>query len=242
MKYFKPEIIFEDEDLVAVNKPAGVLTIQDRFNAAIPNLITILKASYPEIIPVHRIDKFTSGINLFAKNATSHKWMSAIFESREIEKYYTAIVDGTPYPESGRIDIPIAESTVTRGKMLVHKRGKPSITDYKIIKSYGRFSLLHVRILTGRMHQVRVHLQYLGHPLIVDALYGNRSAFYLSELKQKKYNLTKYEEEQPLLGRQPLHAHKLLFTHPITEQPIEITCPLPKDMSAILNQMDKWLK
>ncbi len=241
MKYLKPEILFEDEYLIAVNKPAGVLTIQDRFNPEIPNLVALLKSKYPEIIPVHRIDKYTSGINLFAKNAESHKWMSTIFESREIEKHYTAIVDGIPNPESGRIDVPITESTVTRGKMLVHKRGKASVTDYKIIKSYSRYSLLHARIWTGRMHQVRVHLQYLGHPLIVDTLYGNRDAFYLSEIKQKKFNLGKYNEEQPLLSRQPLHAHRLIFKHKISEKLIDIECPLPKDISAVLNQMEKWL-
>ncbi len=242
MKHYNPEILFEDEYLIAVNKPAGVLTIQDRFNPDITNLVSILKTKYPEIIPVHRIDKFTSGINLFAKNAEAHKWMSTLFMSREIEKYYTAIVDGKPYPESGRIDVPLAESTVTRGKMLVHKRGKASITDYKIIKTFERFSLLHVRILTGRMHQVRVHLQYLGHPLIVDPLYGSRDAFYLSEIKQKKFNLGKYEDERPILSRQPLHAHKLCFTHQITGNQVDIECPLPKDMTAILNQMEKWIK
>ena len=242
MKHLNLDILFEDDYLIAVNKPAGVLSIQDRFNPDLPNLISILKPKFPEIIPAHRIDKFTSGINLFPKNADSHKWMSELFMSREVEKYYTAIVDGNPYPDSGRIDVPIAESTVTRGKMLVHKRGKASVTDYKIIKSYGRFALLHVRILTGRMHQVRVHLQYLGHPLIVDPLYGSREAFYLSEIKQKKFNLAKFEDERPILTRQPLHAHKLCFKHQITGNRIEIDCPLPKDMTATLNQMDKWLK
>lgn len=241
MKHYNPEILFEDDYLLAVNKPAGVLTIQDRFNPEIVNLIGNLKTKWPDIIPVHRIDKYTSGINLFAKNADTHKWMSNLFEFRNVEKYYTAIVDGIPYPESGRIDVPIAESTVTRGKMLINKRGKSSITDYKIIKSYGRYSLLHCRIWTGRTHQVRVHLQYLGHPLIVDTLYGNRDAFFLSEIKQRKYNLGKAEEERPLLSRQPLHAHKLCFVHAITNQPVEINCPLPKDMTAVISQMNKWI-
>lgn len=236
------EILFEDEYMIAVNKPAGVLSIPDRFNADIPNLIGQLKKANPEILPVHRLDKFTTGINLFAKDTESHKALSAIFESRDIEKYYHAIVDGSPQPESGRIDVPLAESTVTRGKMLVHQRGKPSTTDYKIIKSYRHFSHIYLRIFTGRMHQIRVHMQYLGNPLIVDTLYGNRDAFFLSEIKHKKFNLGKFDEERPLLSRQPLHASRLVFDHPFTEQKVEIEAPLPKDMQAVLTQMDKWIK
>lgn len=237
------EIIFEDEYMIAVNKEPGVLTLPDRFNPNLPNLVSFLKAKHPDVIPVHRIDKFTSGINLFAKNAESHKALSQIFESRDIEKYYTAIVDGCPSPESGRIDVPLAESTTTRGKMLVHKRGKPSITDYKIIKNFKSFSQIYIRIHTGRMHQIRVHMQYLGNPLIVDALYGNRQAFFLSEIKNKKFKLSKFEDnERPLLTRQPLHAQKLIFVHPITEQKIEISAPIPKDMQAVISQMEKWMK
>jgi len=236
------EILFEDEYMIAVNKPAGVLTIPDRFNAALPNLATTLQRIYPEAIPVHRIDKFTSGVNIFAKNAEVHKALSALFENREIEKYYVAIVDGIPSPESGRIDIPLAESKVTRGKMLAHKRGKASVTEYKILKSFRTYSYVYIRILTGRMHQIRVHMQYIGNPLIVDALYGNREAFYLSEIKQKKFNLAKNEDEKPLLSRQPLHAEKLSFIHPYTENKVEIVAPIPKDITAVVSQMEKWIK
>jgi RluA family pseudouridine synthase len=237
------EILFEDDYMIAVNKEAGVLTLPDRFNPNLPNLVTLLKTRFPDVIPVHRIDKFTSGVNLFAKNAEAHKALSQIFESRDIEKYYTAIVDGCPSPESGRIEVPLAESTTTRGKMLVHKRGKASITDYKIIKNFKTFSQIYIRIHTGRMHQIRVHMQYLGNPLIVDQLYGNRQAFYLSEIKNRKYKLSKSEDnERPLLTRQPLHAEKLIFEHPYTSEKIEITASLPKDIQAVLSQLEKWSK
>lgn len=242
MKFKSPEILFEDEYMIAVNKPAGILTIPDRFNAEIPNLVKGLKQKYPELIPVHRLDKFTSGVILFAKDAETHKLLSASFESREIEKYYIAIVDGVPSPESGRIEVPLSESTVTRGKMLVHKRGKASLTDFKILKSFKIFSLLYIRIHTGRMHQIRVHMQYLGNPLIVDPLYGNREAFFLSEIKHKKFNTGKSDEERPLLSRQPLHAEKLVIHHPYTSEKIEITAELPKDMEATIHQMEKWIK
>ncbi|MBP6236097.1 MAG: RluA family pseudouridine synthase [Saprospiraceae bacterium] len=242
MKFKSPEILFEDEYMIAVNKPAGILTIPDRFNADIPNLVKGLKQKYPDLIPVHRLDKFTSGVILFAKDAETHKLLSASFESREIEKYYIAIVDGVPSPESGRIEVPLSESTVTRGKMLVHKRGKASLTDYKILKSFKIFSLLYIRIHTGRMHQIRVHMQYLGNPLIVDPLYGNREAFFLSEIKHKKFNIGKSDEERPLLSRQPLHAEKLVIHHPYTSVKIVITAEIPKDMEATIHQMEKWIK
>jgi len=241
LKISKPEIIFEDAYMLAVNKPAGWLTIPDRFNDEIPNLTGYLKTVFPDVIPVHRLDRYTSGVNLFAKDAHTHKLLSEAFEGRTIEKYYIAIVDGKPNPETGRIDIPIAESKVTRGKMLVHKRGKPSVTEYKIIRDFKNFSVLYIRIYTGRMHQIRVHLQYLGHPLIVDSLYGNREQFYLSEIKHRKFKLGKFENEKPLLSRQPLHAEKLIFTHPVTGVVTEITAPWPKDIEAVIHQMEKWL-
>lgn len=236
------EILYEDDCMIAVYKEPGILTIPDRFNATIPNLVSGLKGKYEELIPVHRLDKFTSGVNLFAKNAETHRLLSMSFEAREVEKYYLAIVDGIPSPESGRIDIPLSESTVTRGKMLAHKRGKESLTEYKILQSFRKYSLIYVRIYTGRMHQIRVHMQYLGNPLIVDALYGNREAFFLSEIKQKKFNLGKQDEERPLLSRQPLHAEKLVIPHPFTGEKVEITAAMPKDMQAVLTQMEKWIK
>jgi len=235
-------ILYEDDFIIAIDKPAGVLSIPDRFNADADNLVSILKLNYPQIIPVHRLDKFTSGIILFAKDANTHKLLSGDFAERKIEKYYYAIVDGIPTPSIGSINVPITESMVTRGKMLVHKRGKESTTDYKIIESFKNFSLIYLRLHTGRMHQIRVHMQYLGNPLVVDNLYGNREALYLSEIKHKKFNLGKNEEERPLLHRQPLHGAKLVLIHPETQKKLEIESVLPKDMKATLSQMEKWNK
>lgn len=236
------KIIFEDDYIIAVDKPSGILTIPDRFNPNILNLVSVLKLNYPEIIPIHRLDKFTSGVNLFAKDADTHRLLSMAFESRDIEKYYYAIVDGIPSPESGKINVPLTESSVTRGKMLAHSRGKESVTEYKIVKKFRNYALVYLRLHTGRMHQIRVHMQYLGNPLIVDTLYGQRASFFLSEIKQKKFNLAKNEEEKPILTRQPLHAEKLILNHPFTKQIVSISSPLPRDMQAVINQMEKWVK
>lgn len=242
MKSKELKVLYEDDYIIAIDKSAGILTIPDRFNPDLPNIVSLLKTTYEDIIPVHRLDKFTSGVNLFAKDAETHRLLSMSFESREIEKYYYAIVDGTPSPESGRIDIPLSESTVTRGKMLAHKRGKESLTDYKIVKSFRTFSLVYIRLHTGRMHQIRVHMKYLGNPLIVDPLYGHRNQFFLSEIKLKKFNNGKNVEEKAILTRQPLHAEKLIFTHPYQNVKVEIKSEMPKDMQAVLNQMEKWIR
>lgn len=236
----KIEVLYEDDYILCVDKPAGVLTIPDRFDPSIPSVVKTFKAKYETVIPVHRIDKFTSGVNLLAKDPDSHKMLSNAFQNDQVQKFYAAIVDGVPSPESGRIEVPISESTVTRGKMIIHPRGKMAVTAYKIAQQFGRYSHLYLQIFTGRMHQIRVHLQYLGNPLIVDPLYGNRSAFYLSEVKQKGYKTGKYEEEKPLLTRQPLHAQKMVFPHPVTNDTIIIEAPLPKDMRAVLQQLEKW--
>lgn len=233
------EILYEDDYLIAINKEHGILTIPDRFDPLRPNLLKDLKDKYTDIIPVHRLDKNTSGIVLFAKSPETHSLLSQQFEAREIQKYYSALVDGHPTPESGLIDIPIAESTTQRGKMIAHKRGKASSTKYKIVNKWGSFSELYLQILTGRMHQIRVHLQYLGHPLIVDDLYGRRNAFYVSEIK-KKYNTSKYTEEKPILTRSPLHATRIVFFHPHNQNEIDISCPMPKDMQATKSQLVKW--
>jgi len=238
----KLEILYEDDYVVAVNKPAGYLSIPDRFIAEIPNVKGILESTYGEIFTVHRIDKYTSGVMIFAKDSESHKYLSAQWMDRKPEKYYTAIVDGVPSPESDIIDLSLAESMTRRGKMVANKRGKESMTKYQVIENYVRFSLLELQIYTGRMHQIRVHMAQRGYPLVVDSLYGKREALMLSELKGKKYRKPKDEEERPLLSRQPLHAHKLVISHPHTQQNISIEAPLPKDMRAVINQMRKLKK
>ena len=238
----KTEIVFEDEHFIAVNKEAGILTIPDRFRKDIPNLYSMLSNERPELYTVHRLDKFTSGGLLFAKSKEVHKLLSDSFMDRIPEKYYLAIVDGVPRESTGEIDQPLSESMVTRGKMLIHPRGKPSKTTYEVIENYVRFSLLKIRIHTGRLHQIRVHLAHIGHPLMVDSLYGSREEFYLSEIKGRKFKMKKGDEERPLLTRQPLHSHKLILPHPVSGEILNLEFEPPKDIRAILKQFEKILK
>ncbi|MBK6784442.1 MAG: RNA pseudouridine synthase [Saprospiraceae bacterium] len=165
------------------------MTIPDRFNTNAPSVISILSKQFETVIPVHRLDKNTSGVVLFAKSAEMHKKMSLLFENREVAKYYVAIVDGRVVPTEGIIHAPLAESMTQRGKMVINKRGKESTTEYKVITQFKRFAYVSLKLLTGRMHQIRVHMLHIGHPLVVDHLYGNRENLCLSEIKQKIFYL-----------------------------------------------------
>lgn len=237
----KLEIIHEDEHIVVINKPAGILSVPDRFDVTIPNIQAHLAHIYGKIYVVHRIDKDTSGVLLFAKTEAAHKHYSLAFQEREVEKYYLAIINGHLTPTEGLIDHPIAESLTQRGKYVIHRAGKESRTSYFVQSTWGQYSLVEVQIHTGRTHQIRVHLNHIGHPLLVDHLYGNRTEFFLSEIKGRKYNKSRHEEERPLLHRQPLHASRLVVpSMEDTRQTFE--ADLPKDMRAVINQMEKWAK
>ncbi len=236
----KLEILSETDSFVAVNKPAGLLSIADREGTEI-SLKRILQDRYGEIFVVHRLDRDTSGVIVFAKDEITHRHLSIAFEDRSVEKYYRGLLSGVPADKEGTIDAPIAENMARRGMMLIHKRGKPSVTDYKVLESFGKFSLVEFQIHTGRTHQIRVHMQSLGHPIVCDALYGDPAPVYLSSIK-KNYNLSKNElDERPILSRLALHSFRLKFDTPdgITH---DIEAPLPKDFRALVQQLRKWKK
>ncbi|MCB0696938.1 MAG: RluA family pseudouridine synthase [Chitinophagaceae bacterium] len=237
----KIEIIYEDDDLVIVNKPAGVLVIPDRFDNDLPSLNRILETKYGHhMYVVHRLDRGTSGVICFAKNEETHKYMSAIFQEHKVEKYYLGLVGGRLIPESGTIEAAIMEHPTKKGKMVTTKKGKPSRTDYTAIEQWPLYSLVQFRIFTGRTHQIRVHMQSIGHPIACDELYGDGKPFYLSAIK-KKYNAGKDGEEKPLMSRLALHASKLVFTNAAGKE-IVAEAPLPKDIAACVNQLNKWAK
>jgi 23S rRNA pseudouridine955/2504/2580 synthase/23S rRNA pseudouridine1911/1915/1917 synthase len=235
-----PEIIAETDDFVAVNKPAGLLSIPDREGDEI-SLKRLLKDKYGEIYTVHRIDRNTSGIILFAKNESAHKFLSQAFEERSVEKYYTGIVMGTLAEKEKTIEAPIAQHSLRHTLMIVHKRGKSSITDYRVLEEFGKYSLLEFRIHTGRTHQIRVHMQYIGHPIVCDELYGDGTPVLLSAIK-RNYNLSKSElEERPILERLGLHAQRLKFTD-AQGKVYDLEAEMPKDMRALLQQLRKKRK
>ncbi len=236
------EILYQDDDMVMVNKPAGVLVIPDRFNDALPSLNKMLEDKLgTKIWVVHRLDRDTSGVICFAKNEETHKYLSGLFENHDIGKFYAGLVVGRVVPEEGRIEAPIAAHPAIKGKMVVAKKGKPSVTDYKVVSQWALYSLVQFQIHTGRTHQIRVHMQSIGHPIVCDELYGDGQPFLLSNIK-KKYKLSEKEEtERPLLNRLALHAYRLTLVKPDGTE-ISVEAPLPKDIAATVRQLDKWSK
>jgi 23S rRNA pseudouridine1911/1915/1917 synthase len=236
----KPEIIYESDQFIGINKPSGLLSIPDREGKE-PSLKSLLQQKYSTVFTVHRLDKDTSGLIVFAKNEAAHRHLSMQFEERQTEKIYVGLVLGSPTTQSGTINLPIAENMVTRGTMIINRRGKESITDYEVLESFGSYSWMQFRIHTGRTHQIRVHMKDLGHPIVCDELYGDGKPLLLSSLKSK-FKLSKNElEERPLLNRLALHAFKLSFAD-LTGEKITLEADLHKDLKASLQQLAKWKK
>ena len=230
-------IIAETENYVAINKPAGMLSIPDREQSQ-PSLKDMLLQKYGSIFTVHRLDRDTSGVIIFAKNEATHKYLSQLFEERKTEKYYAGIVHGMPMNITGTIDAPISEHPLQKGLMVVHRKGKPSVTDYEVMEAYKPYSLVQFQIHTGRTHQIRVHSKNIGHPIACDELYGDGKPILLSAIK-KKFKLSKKEEEErPMLNRLALHSYRLKFTDTNGTE-IELTAELPKEFRAIMQQLKK---
>ena len=229
--------VFENDDFIVLNKPSGLLSIPDREGKEV-SLKDLLQEKYGQIFTVHRLDRDTSGIIVFAKNETTHKHLSKQFEERQTEKIYVGLVIGSPANKKGSINAPIAENTVKRGMMIIHQRGKESLTDYEVIDDFGIYSWLQFRIHTGRTHQIRVHMKDIGHPIVCDELYGDGKPILLSGIKSKFKLSKKEEEERPILNRLALHAHKLKFTD-THGKVFELEAEVPKDIRATLQQLEK---
>ena len=231
-------IIFENEDFIAINKESGLLTIPDRHDDTQLSLYKILNQKYGKIFIVHRLDRDTSGLILFAKTEATHKYLSQLFEQRNIKKNYLGIVRGSMPEKEGAINEPIAEHPIKKGVMAINKKGKPSLTNYEVLEDYGIYSLVQFDIQSGRTHQIRVHTKFIGHPIICDAVYGDGKPVLLSSFK-KKYKLSQHDlEERPIISRLGLHSHNLSFRD-IHHKEFSIEAPLPKDMKALLQQLKK---
>ncbi len=225
-------ILYEDEHLVAINKASGMVTHPGNATGddtlvhallhycGVENLSSIGGSLRPGI--VHRLDKETSGAMVAAKSDVAYMGMSRIFAERKIDKEYVAVVVGKPRAQSGSIDEPIGRHPVHRVKMAVNPRGRPALTDWKIMETFGgKFSLLRLKIHTGRTHQIRVHLAHLGHPVAGDSVYGGKSS----------------PSAPNDAARTMLHARRLSFLHPVTDQPIKIEAELPEDFSTFLGRL-----
>ncbi len=245
------EVLHEDDDLIAVNKPAGMLTAPDRWDRHRQNLIGLLHTGIRDKRPwaiertltylanVHRLDAGTSGVLLLARSKRALVQLAAQFKQRQTRKAYLALVEGTPLQPEMDIHLPLAPSLRHPGLSEVNQAlGKPALTRISLLENFRGYSLLRAEPLTGRLHQIRVHLREIGCPLVADPDYSNGLPLLLSRLK-KRYKL-KPEGEKPLLARPALHAEQLEIRHPSTGEPIVITAPWPNDLTVAVKYLRRF--
>lgn len=228
------DIIYEDPDLAVINKPAGLVCHAGAgirsgtlVNALLHRMGPLNAGAPGRPGIVHRLDKFTSGVMLVAKNAPAHRHLSQQFKNREIRKEYIALVYGSPSPASGTIDLSLGRDPGNRKKISTRARHKrTAVTHYRVLESFGSLSLLNVRIETGRTHQIRVHLAQKGHPVVGDSLYGghrNLSAAFSRAAKE--------------LQRPFLHSHRLEFHHPRSGETLSFESPLSAELMKFLSEV-----
>lgn len=221
----KLDIIYEDDDLIIINKPSGMVVHpgSGNYSSTLVNALmyyTNLNEFEDEVRPgiVHRIDKDTSGIMITAKNLKTHELLTNMFKNKAVKREYMALVVGEINPNSGTIDAPIGRDPNNRKKMSVTNiNAKKAITHFQVLKRYNGYTLLRLNLETGRTHQIRVHLKYIGYPVYNDPVYNN----------QKHTDFGQF-----------LHSSKINFIHPITKKTMEFSCPLPKEFEDFLNTLD----
>lgn len=238
MKHFKFKdiIIHEDDNLIVINKPAYIASLHDR--ASERSLIDMAKQYWPDAQLCHRLDKETSGVMLIAKNEVMYRHISMQFERREIKKIYHAISDGVFNLKEAVIDFPIKTSTKGRSKV-DFKEGKPATTIFTTLDYFGDYTLFECMPITGRLHQIRVHLTSQGAPITADTMYGGKQPF-LSQLK-RKFNLKKEENEQPIISRVALHAYSISFKN-LDGKTVSYTAEYPKDIAVLIKLLIKYNK
>jgi 23S rRNA pseudouridine1911/1915/1917 synthase len=220
------DIIYEDDDLLVVNKPAGMV-VHPAYGHQSGTLVNAVLAHCPETVNVggadragivHRLDKDTSGVILVAKNPATHKALQRQFKKRQVEKTYLALVEGHPEPREGIIDAPIGRNKRHRKQMAIVRSGRRAQTFYHVTELFDEHSLVKVKPKTGRTHQIRVHMAWLGYPIVGDHIYG-------------------YRKQRLLKDRHFLHAHELHLTHPVSGAAISFSAPLPPALNDLLKRL-----
>ncbi len=238
MRPHQLDILFEDELHIAIDKPAGIPVIPERFASNVPDLKSLLSERFGDVYVVHRLDRETSGVLLFARSAEAHRILNQQFQENSVGKIYHALVTGVPLWDAETIELPLRVNGDRRHRTIVDPgKGKPSKTSYRVIERLGPYTYIEARPETGRTHQIRVHLAAVGSPVAVDPLYGVEDPIYLSDFK-RGYTAGA-REERPLLGRLGLHASHLTVKHAGSGARLTIDAPLPKDLRATLNQLRK---
>jgi 23S rRNA pseudouridine955/2504/2580 synthase len=231
---FKNLIVFENENYVVINKPPHFSSLDDRDKTKL-SILDLARSQYPDPQLCHRLDKETSGVLAIAKNPEAYRHLSIQFEKRKTIKIYHAIAVGIHHFKDKIVNLPIAVSA--KGNVRIDTaEGKPSETIFDTLEIYKYHTLLACKPLTGRMHQIRIHLACVDAPIVADKMYGGTDIL-LSDLK-RKFNLKQETEEEPLIKRVALHAYQLIFTD-LDDKLITATAQYPKDIRALLTQLRK---
>lgn len=237
------DIIYEDDDLIILNKQADMIVHPARGNThgTLVNALAFysdeLSSGLGEFRPgvVHRLDRNTTGVMVVTKNDVAQWKVAKQFENRQIKKEYLAIVHGTPELTADKISAPLGVHPKVREKYAIRPEvGREAVTFYEVLEQFRGFSLLKLKPRTGRTHQIRVHLSYIKHPIVGDDMYGGKLV-YLWQLKDAQQSV-----EQPVIDRCALHASRIEFKHPTTEEIITFEAPLPKDMQNLLEMLREY--
>ncbi|MHC4425565.1 MAG: RluA family pseudouridine synthase [Planctomycetota bacterium] len=237
------DIIYEDSELIVLNKQPGMLVHPARGNThgTLVNALAFysdkLSSGLGEFRPgiVHRLDKGTTGVMVVTRNDTAQWKIAKQFERREVDKTYLAIVHGTPELTADRISVPLGVHPRIREKQAIRPdTGKEAITFYEVLESFRGFSLLKMTPKTGRTHQIRVHLSYIKHPIVADDMYGGKLVY--------PWQLADIEPavQEPIISRVALHASTLEFKHPATDEMMKFQAPFPEDMQSLLNMLREY--
>ncbi|MFN8436469.1 MAG: RluA family pseudouridine synthase [Cytophagales bacterium] len=233
---FKDLIIFENENYIIVNKPPGMSSLDDRATGGKQNILRLAKNYHEDAQLCHRLDRETSGALAIAKNPDAYRHLSIKFEDREVKKVYHAVVNGVHDFQDTVVNLPI--HPLKDGVVRIDKEeGKPALTVFATVKAYYSATLVKCLPVTGRMHQIRIHLSCLKAPIVSDSLYGGKN-LYLSQLK-KNFNLKKDTDEQPIIKRFALHARELVFED-LDGKELNITAEYPKDFAVLLKLLEKY--
>jgi RluA family pseudouridine synthase len=235
-----PPVIYEDEVMIAFDKPSGLLVAPDRWDKKRENLMDLVHEKMGHgVANIHRLDADTSGVLLCSKTKPALDFLSGQFQAKTVGKKYLAMVVGNPPQDQFTVDMPLREDERNPGRMRAgRKAGKASTTEFIVLERFGRFSWLECRPLTGRTHQIRVHLAASGYPILNDAFYGNLELkLLLSDLKRGYKGRA---DEKPLLARLALHASELTVKHPTTREPVTIRAELPNEFEVALKYLRKF--